>query len=361
MLFIFLPFLLLGFATVVSVIDLAIFLFRGRNTFWPPARMVAELSALVLGPFLFFTMLNEKTQDCCHDTPYFAAEHEPSIIVLVLLCLGCYLLARRQPVIGSPVVELLISCGLLAGIALNVVLFFHVTDGFWWLGNFPAVLLFLTVLLRRHQLALHSMEHYRFSDSPLSLFCQRLLLQPAYQKFPLLLLLCLPLLVVVWVGLLMMGQQPDALVRVFTETYNHGFSKLQCDYSKCPDQHFLCTIAAEGHPALVAPVRFGQRQGYRITVNRQLLIANAFEEIMTERAPGLHRFVRRHYNRLGRASRRGFEQLRHRGLADAVYLLMKPLEWLFLLVIYAVEAKPENRIARQYLTPEHQQLLRSLT
>jgi hypothetical protein len=360
MLFLFLPFLLLGFATLVSVVDLAIYLFRGSNTFWPPARIAAEISALVIGPFLFFTMLNEETQDCCHDTPYFANEHTPSIIVLVLLSLGCYLLARRRPAIGSPMGELLVNCGLLLGIGLNVILFFHITDGFWWLGNFPAMIFFMLALLRRHQLAIHSMGEYQFSDSPLSIFCQRLLRQPAYQKFPILLLLCLPLLVVVWLGLMLMGQQPDALVRVFTETYNHGFSTLQCDYSKCPDQHFLCTIAAEGHPELVAPVRFGQRQGYRITVNRQLLIANAFEEILAERAPRLHRFIRRHYNRLGRASRRGFEKLRYRGLADAVYLLMKPLEWLFLLVIYAVEAKPENCIARQYLTPEHQQALRAL-
>ncbi len=34
---------------------------------------------------------------------------------------------------------------------------------------------------------------------------------------------------------------------------------------------------------------------------------------------------------------------------DAVYFLMKPLEWIFLAVIYAVDVRPENRIAVQYL------------
>ena len=34
--------------------------------------------------------------------------------------------------------------------------------------------------------------------------------------------------------------------------------------------------------------------------------------------------------------------------ADAVYFLMKPLEWAFLLVLYLCDAKPENRIAVQY-------------
>ncbi len=43
------------------------------------------------------------------------------------------------------------------------------------------------------------------------------------------------------------------------------------------------------------------------------------------------------------------EKIRSRQAADAVYLLMKPLEWFFLAVLYLCDAKPENRIAIQYL------------
>ena len=35
-------------------------------------------------------------------------------------------------------------------------------------------------------------------------------------------------------------------------------------------------------------------------------------------------------------------------IADGIYLLMKPLEWLFLAVLYAVDLHPEDRIAVQY-------------
>ena len=35
--------------------------------------------------------------------------------------------------------------------------------------------------------------------------------------------------------------------------------------------------------------------------------------------------------------------------ADITYLIMKPLEWLFLVVLYLFDEKPENRICRQYL------------
>jgi hypothetical protein len=34
--------------------------------------------------------------------------------------------------------------------------------------------------------------------------------------------------------------------------------------------------------------------------------------------------------------------------ADLVYFIMKPLEWIFLCVLYLTDAHPENRIAVQY-------------
>ena len=34
--------------------------------------------------------------------------------------------------------------------------------------------------------------------------------------------------------------------------------------------------------------------------------------------------------------------------ADMVYILMKPLEWIFILILYLCDEKPENRIAMQY-------------
>ena len=34
--------------------------------------------------------------------------------------------------------------------------------------------------------------------------------------------------------------------------------------------------------------------------------------------------------------------------ADAVYYLMKPLEWFFLVVLYLTDVHPEDRIAVQY-------------
>src|SRR5437588_12469663 len=47
----------------------------------------------------------------------------------------------------------------------------------------------------------------------------------AWLRFPLLALLALPLLVLVSVVLYLFGQQPDTLVRAFTDSYKHGFSQ----------------------------------------------------------------------------------------------------------------------------------------
>jgi len=50
-------------------------------------------------------------------------------------------------------------------------------------------------------------------------------------------------------------------------------------------------------------------------------------------------------------------QIKSPYVADAIWFLMKPLEWLFLIALYLCDTKPENRIAVQYPhapLPDHQ-------
>jgi len=129
----------------------------------------------------------------------------------------------------------------------------------------------------------------------------------------------------------------------FTETADWSFSERIAPPSV--DSHYLCTVAAQGHPKLVRPQRVGVRHGRRIVVNRQLSVANAFEQILEERVPKIHRVIRRFYDRHGYPLSR---LIRTKAAADAVYIVMKPLEWFFLLVLYLVTADPEERIDRQY-------------
>lgn len=141
------------------------------------------------------------------------------------------------------------------------------------------------------------------------------------------------------------GQGLDAPIKAFTDTADWTFSKQIPPPPLEYDGHYLCTIAAGGHEKIVKPLRFGLRRGEVIVVNRQLCIANAFEEVIQERFSGFHKKIRSFYDSYGYpVSRHITTPLR----ADIIYILMKPLEWAFLIFLYTVDVHPEERINRQY-------------
>ena len=145
--------------------------------------------------------------------------------------------------------------------------------------------------------------------------------------------------------LLLFGQEPDSAIKLWTETADWTMSQKIAPENLPRDGHYLCTVAAEGHKKLVKPLRTGKRHGHEITVNRQLCIANAFEQLLSERAPHLHRAIRNFYDKTGYPIAK---HIKTPLAADIVYIIMKPLEWFFLLVLYLFDTKPENRIATQY-------------
>ena len=158
-----------------------------------------------------------------------------------------------------------------------------------------------------------------------------------------------PLALVIDIVLILFGQGADGPAKAFTMTADWTFSA-QVPPSPLPleytgSTHYLCTVAAGGHRALVKPLRFGIRGGQKIVVNRQLAVANAFEELLQERFFRLHRALRRFYDTHGYpVSRLITTKLR----ADIVYILMKPAEWLFTCALYLLCTAPEQRIRRQY-------------
>lgn len=175
--------------------------------------------------------------------------------------------------------------------------------------------------------------------------CERLLRRTA--RLPQLgLVAALPLLVVVCTVMVLLGQSPEAPVRAFTDTADWAFSRqVPPPPVDGGDAHYLCTVAAAGSPALVRPLRVGERRGRPVLVNRQLCVANAFEDLLAERAPRVHRVVRGAYDRWGYPLSRHVATQRS---ADVTYRLMKPLEWAFVVVLYVGDRDPERRIDRQY-------------
>lgn len=158
-------------------------------------------------------------------------------------------------------------------------------------------------------------------------------------------LLVLPILGVVLGVLLLFGQGPHALIRAFTETSDWNLSQHVSPPNVFYDEHYLCTVAACGHETIVKPIRAGVRHGHTVVVNRQLQIANSFEQVISESLPRLHKAIRRLYDRYGFDLAK---RVKSKWAADLVWVLMKPLEWFFLLVIYLFVPHPEDLIAMQY-------------
>ena len=184
----------------------------------------------------------------------------------------------------------------------------------------------------------------KICQNPVLCWCDRILRKAAW--WPVLaLLLMFPLLGILIAILMLFGQAPDSVIKVFTETSDWNLSLRQAPQNVMYDEHYLCTVAAGGHKKIVKPIRLGRRHGHEVIVNRQLCIANAFEQVLEERTPGFHRALRHFYDTYGFPVAR---LIHSKYTADLVYFIMKPLEWIFLCVLYLTDAHPENRIAVQY-------------
>lgn len=156
----------------------------------------------------------------------------------------------------------------------------------------------------------------------------------------------IPLVIILICILMLFGQRPDEAIKAFLETSDWRLSQKISPPSVTYDAHYLCTVSLRGHKKIVKPIRMGIRRGEKIVVNRQLCVANAFEDLIKERTPRFHHFIRYIYDKYG------YPLSKHINTAiqaDITYILMKPLEWIFLLILYLFDVKPENRIATQYI------------
>lgn len=158
-------------------------------------------------------------------------------------------------------------------------------------------------------------------------------------------MLILPIAIICEILYVLFGQGVDGFIKAFTMTADWTFSTQVPPPPLEYEGHYLCTVAVCGHKKMVKPLRYGIRLNKKIVVNRQLLIANAFEDLIHEHLPKTHRKIRNFYDTYGYPVSR---HITTRIRADIVYIIMKPLEWLFLAVLYMFDAQPENRIAVQY-------------
>lgn len=275
-----------------------------------------------------------------------------ALTILVIACValtGFLILKVSDASKTPPLVTVLAMAAVYLGGALLVIFTWHVYAD--WMDLY-LVLVPLNYFLITARLILVKMDEYREDpersskiDSVPFLGAVNHLLKEAKRWPAAALLLMWPLFGILILILLLFGQAPDAVIKAFTETSDFRLSTQIAPPNVMVDEHYLCTVAAGGDKRIVHPIRRGIRHGHEVTVNRQLCVANAFEQILEERTPELHRRVRHFYDTYGFPVAR---MIRKRWIADLVYLLMKPLEWFFVIVLYLTEVHPEDRIALQY-------------
>lgn len=159
------------------------------------------------------------------------------------------------------------------------------------------------------------------------------------------LIILLPFYLIITLILILFGQDYDSLVRVFTDTSTWHFSQKAHPPYLDHTGHYLCTVAACGDPKIVKPLRLGVRHGNTIIVNRQLMIANAFEDILHQKYPVFHKFIRENYDKYGYPLSK---KINTKFWSNFTYIMMKPLEWIFLFTLYLMTNNPEKLIKKQY-------------
>ncbi|MFY8007506.1 MAG: DUF6688 domain-containing protein [Sediminibacterium sp.] len=343
--------ILCGLPSLLLTVDFVKFLISGRRLYSKFITRILEVASMVGLPILYLWLLDENKNDCCSDSATFSPNHKLTIYLLIAICIIGFFYSSFKNNIASPVIEVLTNSLLLFGFVFNIFIAVQVGQIFWLFGNIPVGLLFIFQLNDNHKRFLKfnqttTSEYENFFEK----MAWKILTLSPLLKFPLLFILFLPFLTVITSLLLLFGQKPDSIVRAFTDTYKHGFSQLDylCDNVQCGG-HFLCSVAANGHKNIVSPIRYGERNGNKIICNRQLLIANAFEELVQQKLPKTHRIIRHQYNKVGNVIHRHYHIFKNKFVSDTIYILMKPFEIFFLLTLYTFDKRPENRIAKQYL------------
>lgn len=287
----------------------------------------------------------------------------PTVLVLSVLAIIGYCILRIKKTSLPPLVIVLCTAAMYIGCALSVFwviqLYPNLREAYAILPVegllmclFPLNFIISTISLIRSMVKEMAVLPTKTHTSRFLNQCEKLL-SKSYSLPVLAFIMMWPLLGLMISILILFGQQPDAIIKAFTQTSDWLFSLKVSPEPIYMDGHYLCTVAAGGHRKIVKPQRYGVRHGKQIIVNRQLCIANAFEDLIAERTPRFHRMVRRFYNRYGYPVSK---HIQTPTAADITYMLMKPLEWLFLIFLYLFDIKPEDRIAMQYLPVRYQDI-----
>jgi hypothetical protein len=282
-----------------------------------------------------------------------SSEYAPTIIVLMVISLvGFYILRFFRHKL-PPIPKCLCLAVLFIGIVLCVVYIIQIFGDlaselliFGYALLFPLNIIFCFIrLVWACAWEETSNAETLETDGKLTRLCKKSLKEG--QTWLVIFAFAVLIYIVITIVLILFGQSPDAAIRAFTQTSDWTLSAYNLPPpERIPSGHYLYTTALRGSKEFVKPLRLGIRGGEKIVVNRQLCVANAFEQYIMEKTPHFHKVVRALYDKYGYPLS---IHITTKKRANMVYALMKPLEWFFVLFLYCFDKHPENRIAMQYL------------
>jgi len=284
----------------------------------------------------------------------FAHEHFAVIVVLLAFSVLSFWMLKLTVNGLPPILHVIFTSGLVIGIILNIALFIQVANNLKNLFSIYFSIFISLNLILEYLIGLKTgLDEFIKREELKNREYRNILIGKLYSLlmksstlYPIVFFTAVPVFILIQCILILFGQQPDAAIKAFVETSDWTFSKFQSPQPLYIDNHYLCTVTLRGHKKFVKPLRYGFRHDHVILVNRQLLVANAFENILEEYTPRAHKAIRKFYDTYGFPIAKCITSPL---AADITYVIMKPLEWVFILCLYIVDKNPENRIAVQYL------------
>jgi len=319
----------------------------------------------ILSSLLFLIVLNS------HDNPYYKAidpfngdcyspfseNHFFTLITFIFLFWIFMLLVWKNGKTLPPLTLVLSYCFIIIGIIVNILITFQVSkhdtstlhkignDGTLYFIFTPIIGIILAILLLIKTLN-QDFEELKFKEyknpvlNKLNNFLYKSSILPVWTF-----IFTFPVFIIITMILILFGQDADSMIKVFTNTTTWKFSQQIHPPILDHHGHYLCTVAAKGNPDIVKPIYIGKRRGQPIIVNRQLQIANAFEEMIQRFTPRFHRFLRKIYDNYGYNLS---TKINNEKLSNLTYILMKPLEYFFIICLYLFWKHPEELISKQY-------------
>jgi hypothetical protein len=316
--------------------------------------ILSVFSYALLEPLYYQEAINSDNGPLLHEA--FNRNHCLTLIIFISIGILAYFILKFAKKEFTPLVEAVLIAGIFISIITSIMAAIQLAAGFKADYAYIVVIIYLYLFLFNYLLLVWNLligitknkaekqREVNYKNHFLQ-SCSNWLLKGANMYLGAVILM-VPILAILIFILMLFGQQPDSAIKVFTQTSDWVLSTKVSPPAVESGSHYLCTVSLRGHKRLVKPTRMGIRNGERIVVNRQLCVANAFEQLIMERTPRFHRALRNFYDTYGYPISR---YIKKAWVADIVYLIMKPLEWLFLLVLYTFDQKPEDRIAKQYL------------